>query len=180
MASAEPAPGGGASPAVVIALAAALCSMAARLSADHLADTTGLAERADRLRRRVAPLAQEDAAAYGHVLAAYRSQDDGATGARRERIRTALTEATEVPLAIAEAGAEVVEIAAHLAREGNPNLRGDAVAAALLAEAGVRAAAVLVEINTNAGELSGGRVERAGRCVERAAGAAGGLAEGDV
>ena len=38
-----------------------------------------------------------------------------------------------------------------MAREGNPNLRGDAVAAALLAEAGVRAAAVLVEINTTAG-----------------------------
>ena len=146
--------------------------MAARLSADHLADATGLAERADRLRRRVAPLAQEDATAYGHVLAAYRNQVDGAPRARRERIRTALSGAADVPLAIAEAGAEVAEIAARLAREGNPNLRGDAAAAALLAEAGVRAAAVLVEINTTAGEISDDRVERVGQCVTRAAGAA--------
>jgi methenyltetrahydrofolate cyclohydrolase len=177
VASGEPAPGGGAATAIAVALAAGLSGMTARLSGDHLADATGLAERADRLRRRVAPLAQEDATAYGHVLAAYRNQDDGAPGARRERIRTALSGAADVPLAIAEAGAKVAEIAARLAREGNPNLRGDAVA--LLAEVGVRAAAVLVEINTTAGEISGDRVERAGRCVTRAAGAAGRIAEGD-
>jgi formiminotetrahydrofolate cyclodeaminase len=153
--------------------------MVARLSVDHLADATGLAEWADRLRRRVAPLAQGDATAYGHVLAAYRSQDDATPGIRRERIRTALSGAADVPLAIAEAGAEVAEIAARLAREGNPNLRGDAVAAALVAEAGVRAAAVLVKINTKAGEISDGRVERAGELVARAAGAARGISEGD-
>jgi methenyltetrahydrofolate cyclohydrolase len=168
VASGEPAPGGGAATAIAVALAAGLSGMTARLSGDHLADATGLAERADRLRRRVAPLAQEDATAYGHVLAAYRNQDDGAPGVRRERIRTALSGAADVPLAIAEAGAEVAEIAARLAREGNPNLRGDAVAAALLAEAGVRAAAVLVEINTKAGEISDDRVERAGELVANA------------
>ena len=172
MASDEPAPGGGAATAVAVALAAGLSGMAARLSADHLADANGLAERADRLRRRVAPLAQEDATAYGHVLTAYRNQDYGDPKVRRERIRTALSDAADVPLAIAEAGAEAAEIAARLAREGNPNLRGDAVAAALLAEAGVRAAAVLVEINTTAGEISDDRSERAGELVTRAAGAA--------
>ncbi|HEV8045740.1 MAG TPA: cyclodeaminase/cyclohydrolase family protein, partial [Rubrobacter sp.] len=145
----------------------------------HLADATGLAVRADRLRRRVAPLAQEDATAYGHVLAAYRTPDDGAPEVRRERIRTALSGAADVPLAIAEAGAEVAEVAARLAREGNPNLRGDAAVAALLAEAGVRAAAVLVEINTTAGEISDDRVERVGQCVTKAAGAAEGIAEDD-
>ncbi|MDP9411303.1 MAG: cyclodeaminase/cyclohydrolase family protein [Actinomycetota bacterium] len=179
VASDEPAPGGGAAAAVAVALAAGLSGMSARLSADHLVDAAGLADRADHLRRRVAPLAQEDATAYGHVLAAYRNQDDGAPGVRRERIRTALSGAADVPLAIAETGAEVAEAAVRLAREGNPNLRGDAVAAALLAEAGVRAAAVIVEINTKAGELSDDRVERVGRCVVRAVGAAGGIAGGD-
>jgi formiminotetrahydrofolate cyclodeaminase len=153
--------------------------MSARLSADYLADAPAVAERADRLRGRVAPLAQEDATAYGHVLDAYRNQDDGAPGVRWERIRTALSGAADVPLAIAEAGAEVAEIAARLAREGNPNLRGDAVAAALLAEAGVRAAAVLVEINTKAGEISDDRVERVGELVASAAGAAREISEGD-
>jgi len=180
VASGEPAPGGGAVAAVAVALAAGLSGMSARLSADHLVDATALAERADHLRQRVAPLAQEDATAYGHVLSAYRAPDDGGDPkVRRERIRTALSGAADVPLAVAEAGAEVVEVAARLAREGNPNLRGDAVAAALLAEAGVRAAAVLVEINTTAGEISDDRVERVGQCVTRAVEAAGGIAEGD-
>ena len=177
VASHETAPGGGASAAVAVALVAGLSGMTARLSADQLADATGPAERADRLRRRVAPLAQEDATAYGRVLAAYRNQDDGTPGIRQERIRAALSGATDVPLAIAETGTEVAEVAARLARGGNPNLRGDA--AALLAEAGVRAAAVLVEINTMAGETSDDRVERVGQCVVRAASAAGGIAEDD-
>jgi formiminotetrahydrofolate cyclodeaminase len=177
VASHETAPGGGASAAVAVALVAGLSGMTARLSADHLADATGPAERADRLRRRVAPLAQEDATAYGRVLAAYRNQDDGTPGIRQERIRAALSGATDVPLAIAETGTEVAEVAARLARGGNPNLRGDA--AALLAKAGVRAAAVLVEINTMAGETSDDRVERVGQCVVRAASAAGGIAEDD-
>ncbi len=88
VASHEPAPGGDASAAVAVALAAGLSGMAARLCADHLAG-----------------------------------------------------------------------------------------AAALLAEAGVCAAAVIVEINTKAGELSDDRVERVRRYVVRAAGATGGIAE---
>jgi len=53
------------------------------------------------------------------------------------------------------------------------------VAAALLAGAGVRAAAVLVEIDTEAGGIAGDRVRRAEEFVTRAAGAARGIAEGD-
>ena len=177
VASGEPAPGGGSVAAVAVALAAGLCSMAAHLSADHLADATELAERAERLRQRVAPLAQEDATAYGRVVAAHRAPRDLVE--RQQRIRTALSGATDVPLAIAETGATVAEIAARLAREGNPNLRGDAIAAALLAEAGARAAAVLVEINTAAGEIVDDRFARVGEFATRATGAARGAVEGD-
>ncbi len=180
VASGEPAPGGGAVAAVAVALAAGLCSMSAHLSADHLADAAELAERAGRLRQRVAPLAQEDATAYGHVLAAYRTPDDRRDpDVRRERIKRALSGAADVPLAVAETGALVAEMAARLAREGNPNLRGDAAAAALLAEAGARAAAMLVEINTSAGEITDDRFGRVGEFVARAAGAARGTVEGD-
>ena len=91
----------------------------------------------------------------------------------------ALSAASDVPLAIAEVGAMVAEIAARLAREGNPNLKGDAVAAALLAEAGARAAAVLVDINTSAAEISDDRFGRVGEFVARAAGAARGTMEGN-
>jgi methenyltetrahydrofolate cyclohydrolase len=179
VASGEPAPSGGAVAAVAVALAAGLCSMAAHLSADHLADAAELAERAERLRRRVAPLAQEDATAYGHVLTAYRTPDDEDPDVRRGRIQRALSEAADVPLTIAETGAMVAEIAARLTREGNQNLRGDAVVAALLAEAGTRAAAVLVEINMGAGEIADDRLERVGELVARAVGAARGTVESE-
>jgi formiminotetrahydrofolate cyclodeaminase len=175
VASDEPAPGGGAVAAVAVALAAGLCSMAAHLSAGHLADAAELAERAEHLRERVAPLAQEDATAYGHVLVAYRAPRDRDLVERQQRIRTALSGAADVPLAIAETGAMVAEVAARLVKEGNTNLRGDAVAAALLAEAGVHAASVLVEINMRAGEIADDRLERAGEFVARAAGAARGI-----
>src|SRR4028118_2005514 len=73
VASREPTPGGGASAAVAIALAAALTAMAARFSADHLADAETIADRAEELRNRVMPLAQADSAAYGRGRAAHRT-----------------------------------------------------------------------------------------------------------
>ena len=159
VASREPAPGGGASVAVAVALAAALTAMAARFSADHLADAETIADRAEELRNKVMPLAQADAAAYGRVLDAYRTPRDDEEK-RRRRIREALSEAADVPLSIAEVGVEVAGNAARLVEEGNPNLRGDAVTAAALAKAGVRAAATLVEINISAGGADHDRLSR--------------------
>ncbi|HWI46535.1 MAG TPA: cyclodeaminase/cyclohydrolase family protein [Rubrobacter sp.] len=159
VASREPAPGGGASAAVAIALAAALTAMAARFSADNLADAETIADRAEELRNKVMPLAQADAAAYGRVLDAYRTPRDD-DEKRRRRIREALSEAADVPLSIAEVGVEVVGNAARLVEEGNPNLRGDAMTAAALAKAGVRAAATLVEINVSAGGADDDRLSR--------------------
>ena len=159
VASREPAPGGGASAAVAVALAAALTGMAARFSTDRLADAESIADNAEELRSRVMPLAQADAAAYGRVLDAYRTPHDDEEE-RRRRIREALLEAADVPLSIAEVGVEVVGNAARLAEEGNPNLRGDAVTATVLAGAGVRAAATLVEINVSAGGADDDRLSR--------------------
>jgi formiminotetrahydrofolate cyclodeaminase len=65
-----------------------------------------------------------------------------------------------VPLSIAEVGAEVAGNAAQLVEEGNPNLRGDAVTATVLAGAGVRAAATLVEINVSEGGAGDDRLSR--------------------
>ena len=159
VASREPAPGGGASAAVAVALAAALTGMAARFSMDRLADAETIADKAEELRSRVMPLAQADAAAYGRVLDAYRTPHDDEEE-RRRRIREALSEAADVPLSIAEVGAEVAGNAARLAEEGNLNLRGDAVTATVLAGAGVRAAATLVEINVSAGGAGDDRLSR--------------------
>ncbi len=128
--------------------------MAARLSTDHLPGADGLVERADRLKIETSRLASADAEAYGRVITAQRAGSG---------VKEALSEAVDVPLAVAEAGAEVAGIAARLAEDGNPNLRGDALTAVLLAGAGTRAAASLVEINLSAAGIAGtdGRLGRA-------------------
>jgi formiminotetrahydrofolate cyclodeaminase len=162
VASGRPAPGGGSVAAVAVALAAGLSGMAARLSADQLADASGLAERADASRRRVAPLARADAEAYRRVLDAYRESD---SETRKERLRDTLSGAADVPLAVAEIGNEVAGIAARLVEEGNPNLEGDAMTAVLLADAGVRAAAALAEINLSSANVEDDRLGQANRLV---------------
>jgi formiminotetrahydrofolate cyclodeaminase len=169
VAAGESAPGGGSAVAVAVALAAGLTSMAARLSAKQLADAAGLVERAEGLRERVASLARADAVAYGRVLAAQRTPrgaDDHDGG-----IRAALSEAADVPLAVAEVGAEVARVAARLASEGNPNLEGDALCGVVLADAGVRAAARLVEINLSREPGGDGRLKHARELVGFAASA---------
>jgi formiminotetrahydrofolate cyclodeaminase len=163
VASDSPAPGGGSVAAVAVALAAGLAGMAARLSSAQLADAPELAGRADAARLRVAPLARADAESYGRVLEAYREPD---SEARAARVRDALSGAADVPLAVAEAGNEVVGIASRLAEEGNPNLEGDALASVLLADAGARAAAKLVGINLSTANVDDDRLKRANGLVE--------------
>jgi formiminotetrahydrofolate cyclodeaminase len=128
----SPAPGGGASCAVTLGIAAALAAMAARFAGDDDASV-----RADAVRARALELAEEDAAAYVPVLSA----PDAATRA------AALSAAAEPPLEIAELAAEVGALARGLAERGRPALRGDALAGADLAAGAARAAARLVELN---------------------------------
>jgi methenyltetrahydrofolate cyclohydrolase len=160
-----PAPGGGAAAALAVALGASLCAMAARLSPARLAPAEELGRQAERLRDSAARLSEADAEAYGRVIEALRLPGRQAPAAperdaghrepagagqdhdRQQAVARALSAAADVPLAVAEIAAQVARLAARLAEHGNPNLRGDAVTAALLAEAGARAAGALVEIN---------------------------------
>lgn len=148
VAARAPAPAAGACAAITAAAAAALAAKAARFSPGELGE---LAADAERLRAEVVPLADMDGEAYGAVLAAMRlpHSDPG----RQERLATAVAAATEIPLRIARIGAEVATLAGRLEREGNPNLRGDAQAAALLADGATQAAVALAQINR---ELAGG------------------------
>lgn len=159
VASREPAPGGGAVAALTAAAAAALAAMAARFAGD-LADAADLASRADALRARAGRLADDDALAYSAVLAAYRRPDSEST-ARREAIGAALSDATDVPLAVVGCAREVGRVAVLLAAKGNPNLRGDAVTAVLLADAAARSATYLVRCNVTLGDLDDDRTAQA-------------------
>ena len=147
IASDTPAPGGGAVAALVVAMAAGLVAMAARFSLEQSADAADVVERADALRRRVAPLAPADSQAFEEVLAAMRLPKQLEPEVRNTTIGNALARAADIPLAIAKEAADVASLGALAAENGNPNLRGDAVAAAVLASAGARVSANLVEIN---------------------------------
>jgi formiminotetrahydrofolate cyclodeaminase len=158
------APGGGSVAAVVGAMGASLAAMAARFSKDQWEDAIGAVAQAEALKARLLPLAEEDARAYESVLFALRMEDvDGEV--RDAAIGDALSRATDVPLAIAEASLDVATLACELAERGNRNLHGDAAAAVFLAEAAVRASANLVEINlaTREGDE---RLKRARELVE--------------
>jgi len=168
VASDKPAPGGGAVAAVVVALAAGLVAMAARFAVDHWPDAPDVVERADALRRRVAPLAPADAQAFEEVLTAMRLPKDLEPEVRNTAIGNALARAAEIPLEMAREAEEVAALGALVAEKGNPNLRGDAVAAAMLAHAGARVAANLVAINIGTTQHDA-RVERAREHVAAAA-----------
>ena len=175
IAAETPAPGGGSVAAFVAEMAASLAAMAARFAHDW-DGAAGAVAQAETLRHRAAPLTDADAVAYENVLTAMRMPQELEPEVRNTLIGETLSRAADVPLAIAECAASVAELAAEIAVCGNPNLRGDAAAAAILAASAARVAANLVEINLSTVE-GDDRVERAReivRSADRAAGRAAG------
>ena len=150
-----PAPGGGAVAAIAASLAAGLTAMAARFAPDEWGRRAEVVGRAEELRARVESLADADAEAYGAFMAAR-------TDENVERIIT-------IPFELAEIAAEIAELAALVAAEGNPNVTGDAAAGADLAAAVASVGARLVRINASPGDE---RVEESRALAESAAKAA--------
>ena len=165
VASEEPTPSGGSvaagsAAAATAALAAALVAMVGRLSSKQLDDSPAIVADADGLRRQALALADEDAAVYGEVRAAYALPKEVDPEGRRRRIRQALERATEVPLEITHVASQLAVLASRLVAHGNPNLEGDAVTAVLLARAAAQASATLVELNVRTGKLDGDWLDR--------------------
>jgi methenyltetrahydrofolate cyclohydrolase len=149
LADGTPAPGGGCAAATAVAIGAGLCAMAARLSARKLTadEAAELAAGASALQAGAAALIQADANSYQAVLAARRPAKVAADASQGDRVAAALRGAADVPLQVLGFAAQVASLAGRLAADGNPNLRGDALTGLFLAEAGARAAAMLVVIN---------------------------------
>ena len=147
-----PAPGGGSAAAIVVAMAAGLVTMVARASTSHWDEAGGVIGQAETFRARVAPLAQADAEAYVAALGVLRDPGQLEERYRDQKLQAALAQAAEIPQRIAEAGCDLACLAALLVENGNPEVRVDAAAAAILAEAGARVAAKLVETNLAATE----------------------------
>ncbi len=165
VAARTPAPGAGSTAAMTCALAAGLVQMAARFAPDG-SPAAGVAQRAGDLRGIALRLADDDLRAYAPVLEALRlpaSEPD-----RLKRLATARSQASQPPLGVAQAGAEVAELGVIAGRSGSPHLIGDATAGVLLAAAACRAAAELVAINL-ADAPDDQRRQSAGESAERAA-----------
>jgi methenyltetrahydrofolate cyclohydrolase len=135
-------PGAGSIAALSAAAASALVELAARSSStEEWPEAAGAAAQARRLRRRLVPLAREDAEAYQAAVAKLKDRgDDFALG-------EALARAADIPLEIAGHAENVAALAAEASARATPDLRADASAAAALALGAAWAAAKLVEVN---------------------------------
>lgn len=133
------------------------------MAAAFTPDRGRTAERAGELRARALELAEIELRAYEPVLEALRLPRDEPQ--RADRVSVAQAKASQSPLEIARIAADLAELAAELARNGNPNLTGDAIAGAMLAEAAAQAAARLVAINLTEGPVVAQGAELARRAA---------------
>jgi formiminotetrahydrofolate cyclodeaminase len=155
LASAAPTPGGGSAAALSGAFGAALVAMVSRLTIGRKnyqnvsAEFEAMLPRADTLRAQLLDLMQQDAEAYERVMSAYQlpKETDTEKNARTGAIQLALKGAAEIPLRVAGVCAQVLEMSETAGARGNKNAASDAGAGALMAEAGLRAALLNVEIN---------------------------------
>ena len=153
--SSDPTPGGGAGAAVALGMGAALVAMTARLTTGRRrfravqADMERVIGRCDAIRASALDLAAEDAEAYDKVMAAYGLPrgSESERSIRRSAIASAAEQASRVPLRVAAAAAEVIELAAETAAKGNPNVISDAGAGAALARTAIRICEMNVQAN---------------------------------
>jgi formiminotetrahydrofolate cyclodeaminase len=150
----EPGPAASTAAALSAAAGAALVEMAAERSAEW-PEAKGIAAQASARRARLTELAAGSADALSEAMIALE---------RRDGIEPSLRRTVEVLQAIADAAGDVGQLAAYTADRADWQVRPDVGAAAVLAEAAVSIAALLVRANLTVLPGDERRVE-----VERAA-----------
>lgn len=154
-ASESPAPGGGSISAYMGALAAALGTMVANLSAhkagwdDRWEEFSNYADGGQLLLTHLLDLVDEDTEAFNRVMAAIQmpKSTEEERAARAEAMEAATLYATQVPLRTMEAAIDVFPLVDAMASTGNPASVSDAGVGALAARAAVHGAALNVRIN---------------------------------
>jgi formiminotetrahydrofolate cyclodeaminase len=154
-ASNEPVPGGGSAAALAGAVGASLLIMVAGLpktrtgAPEEAADLAEASARLRPLRDRLASLVERDSAAYTAVLDAMRlpKATDADKQARRTAIEDAMRGAIEVPMDTMRACQQAVRGAVIVASNGYTNASTDTGTAVLLLMAGLRGAALNVDVN---------------------------------
>ncbi len=155
LASAAPAPGGGAAAAMLAAIGAGLVAMVCNLTigkpkyAEHEELMRATLEQATEFRAHAIELAAQDEVAFTAVTDAYRlaKDTDEEKAARTQAIQAALVGAAGVPLRTAVVAAEVIKLAHRIMPGANVNVLSDVAVAAAAAKAALDSAVVNVEIN---------------------------------
>lgn len=154
-ASESAAPGGGSVSAYMGALAAALGTMVANLSAhkrgwdDRWKEFSDWAERGQNVMERLLRLVDEDTEAFAKIMDVF-SMPKGTEeekAARAEAMEKATLYASRVPLKTMQTAMEAMPVALAMARIGNPASASDAGVGAIAALAAVRGAHLNVRIN---------------------------------
>lgn len=180
--SESPAPGGGSISAYMGALAAALGTMVANLSAhkpgwdDRWEEFSDIAERGRVLQDRLIALVDEDTEAFNRIMAVFAmpKKTEEEKKARAAALEAATLYATEVPLRTMKASFDTFEVLEAMASKGNPASVSDAGVGALAARAAVLGAQLNVRINAaglknreDADRLLAEAAEIANKAVER-------------
>jgi formiminotetrahydrofolate cyclodeaminase/predicted GIY-YIG superfamily endonuclease len=155
LASAAPTPGGGSASALAAAMGAAMVAMACNLTVGREKfaaveeELRGVLARAGELQAVLVAAVDDDTEAYDVVSAAYKlpKATPEEKAARTAAIQQGLQGASDVPLRVAQAAAEVLALTKVAQAKANPNVASDAYVAELLARAGRDGAIANVEIN---------------------------------
>lgn len=156
LSSSAPVPGGGGASALAGAGGAALCMMVANLTvgkkkyAMHEELMKELLKRLETLRDEMLGLIEEDARGFAPLAAAYSlpSSTDEEKAEKEKIMASALVKACEVPIAIMEKGAEILDIAVELAEKGSVMAVSDVGVAVQFIRTAVLGASMNVYINT--------------------------------
>jgi formiminotetrahydrofolate cyclodeaminase len=154
LAGRSPAPGGGAAAALFAATAAGLIGMVTAYTtgprwADREARMQQLNDEAARLRADALTGADDDAAAFSAVGAAYGlpKETEEQKAIRRAGIQQALIGAAGPPAQAGLLAARLIDMAQELVDSSNPNVLSDVAVAASAARAALESAIVNIEIN---------------------------------
>ena len=150
--------GGGASSALVGAMAASMAGMVAGLSIKKPVNLTAedyekIVAECDELSEKLQQGAVDDMDAYGLIVDAFKlpKETDEEKAVRREAVQKAAIRAAEVPLMNARMNLRVQEIARMLKGNSNPACISDLMCAIYLSEAGLKDA--VLNINANLGMI---------------------------
>lgn len=154
-ASESPAPGGGSVSAYVGALAAALATMVANLSAhkrgwdDRWAFFSQAAEDGQQIKNALLRAVDDDTDAFAAIMAALGmpKSSDSEKAARQQALQAATLRAMEVPKSVMHHALDAFPLIRKMVEHGNPNSITDAGVGALCARAAVVGAALNVKVN---------------------------------